>query len=281
MNGLIFPGQGSQRPGMGADLFDQFPEVVAEADRVLGYPVARLCREDPDGRLAQTRYAQPAIFLVNALTAMRLTADGASFTHAAGHSLGEYNALVAAGLLDLMTALTIVKRRAIVMSPIGGGMAAVVGAPTADVASALRGSGLSQVFIANRNSDRQTVIAGNSEQLVLAGRLLTRRMPVVVTPLKTSGPFHTPLMAPAATAFRGFLNQNQLQLKPEQLPVISSVTGERFNPEHAVDLLSRQISTPVEWVRTIHTMRAAGVTSFIEVNGTALTSLISEIGGQA
>ncbi|NYI04600.1 ACP S-malonyltransferase [Allostreptomyces psammosilenae] len=278
MHCLVFPGQGVQRKGMGEELFDRYPEETAAASELLGYPVARLCRDDPDGRLADTRYAQPAVFLVNALSWMDLERAGRRYDYFAGHSLGEFNALVAAGVIDLMDGLALVRRRAELMAGITrGAMAAVVGMSSARVEATLHGAGLNLVHVANRNSDRQVTVAGDRPQLALAVKAL-RGPGVRVLPVSVSGPFHTPLMAPAGRAFAAVLRE--YEFRAGHTPVMSSVTAAEFTPDQAAQLLSRQIHRPVEWVRTVRALRAAGVDHFDEVNGTTLTALIAQISAQ-
>jgi malonyl CoA-acyl carrier protein transacylase len=258
-------------------LFDEFKDITAAADDILGYSIEDLCHNDPQGRLRDTRYAQPAIFLVNAmLAAKHIAANPGRYRYFAGHSLGEFNALVAAGSIDLYAALGLVQERAILMSQIkNGGMAAVVGLPWRLVDRALRDAGLAQVYIASRNSDQQTTIAGDRAQLAVANRILTSAGAVRVSALNVSGPFHTPMMAPAKRALAEVLRRHTF--KAGDATVISSVTGEPFDYTLAGDLLSRQLAEPVEWVRTVRTLRAAGVTRFDEINGRTLTSLVEGI----
>ncbi|MGW4808919.1 ACP S-malonyltransferase [Kitasatospora sp. NPDC004272] len=280
MRCLVFPGQGVQRRGMGAELFDLFPEEVEAADAVLGYSVRELCLHDPEGRLGDTRYAQPAVFLVNALDARRRRAqegDGAEpVAYYAGHSLGEYNALVAAGCLDLLDALRLVRARAEAMAAVhGGAMAAVAGIGADEVAAVLRRARVRNVYVANRNSDRQTVVAGDREELTGAATALRGAGARAVVPLPVSGPFHTPLMAPAARAFTAALAG--AEFRAPAVPVFSGVTAAPFDPARAAALLAAQITAPVEWVRTVRALRAVGVTRFDEANGTTLTSLLPAI----
>lgn len=272
MQCLLFPGQGVQRKGMGAELFSRHPEATALADDVLGYSIEELCVRDTGRRLRDTRYAQPAVFFVNALLGVERLAER-RYEFFAGHSLGEYNALVAAGVLDLAAGLRLVKRRAELMSTItGGGMFAVQGVPAAFVRRALVETGLSKVFVANFNADTQTTIAGDRAELAVAGKAIAALPGARVVPINVSGPFHTPLMAPAEAEFRATLAG--FAFAQAVTPVVSSVTGELFD---GPDLLARQLSAPVEWVRAVTTLRAAGVTEFDEVNGQTLTSLVNKV----
>ncbi|MER7487709.1 ACP S-malonyltransferase [Streptomyces sp. NPDC126497] len=278
MHCLVFPGQGVQRRGMGGELFERYPRETAAASEVLGYSVADLCRDDPDDRLADTRYAQPAVFLVNALSWMDLERAGRRYDYVAGHSLGEFNALMAAGVIDLMDGLALVRRRAELMADVTrGAMVAVVGPSPAQVEAVLHGAGLNLVHVANRNSDQQVTVAGDRPQLALAVKALRGRGARVL-PVSVSGPFHTPLMAPAGRAFAAVLREYAFHAG--HTPVMSSVTGAEFTPDQAVRLLSGQIHRPVEWVRTVRALRAAGVDHFDEVNGTTLTAFISRIAAQ-
>ncbi|GHJ41576.1 ACP S-malonyltransferase [Streptomyces sp. TS71-3] len=278
MHCLVFPGQGVQHKGMGEDLFERYPRETAAADELLGYSVARLCRDDPDDRLADTRYAQPAVFLVNALSWLDLERGGRRYDYVAGHSLGEFNALVAAGVLDLMDGLALVRRRAELMAGVTrGAMVAVVGLGSARVEATLHGAGLNLVHVANRNSDTQVTVAGDRSQLALAVRVL-RGPGVRVLPVAVSGPFHTPLMASAGRAFAKVLRE--YEFRAGHTPVMSSVTGTRFITDQAVELLSRQIHRPVEWVRAVTALRAEGVAHFDEVGGKTLTAFITRIAAQ-
>jgi [acyl-carrier-protein] S-malonyltransferase len=279
---LIFSGQGTSLRGSApADLFEEFADFTEEADAILGYSIAKMCLDDRDERLQDTRYAQPAIYFVNALQALRRTrADDVKYHFFAGHSLGEYNALVAAGSIDLCTGLRLVTERSRLMSQVrGGGMAAVIGLPAQQVRRVLDGSALSRVFVANHNSDWQTTIAGDLAELGTALTILRNSGARHVLRLNVSGPFHTPLMAPAAEAFTRVVAA--CEFAEGRVPVISSVTGQPFDHRRAAELLGRQIVGPVEWVRTVQTLRAAGVEQFDEAIGRTLTSLINDIRWEA
>jgi [acyl-carrier-protein] S-malonyltransferase len=275
---LIFPGQGTALSSVPIDLFAEFGDLTAAADGVLGYSVAQLCLNARDERLRDTRFAQPAIYFVNALfTLRRQRTEPDGYRYFAGHSLGEYNALVAAGHLDLIAGLRLVNERARLMAQIpDGGMVAVIGLASAQVESALLAARLAQVYVANRNSDEQTTVAGHRSQLVAAAAALKAVGARQVMRLNVSGPFHTPLMAPAAEAFATVLAA--CEIGSGHAAVVSSITGERFDHRQAATLLGRQITGPVEWVRAVRTLRAAGVTHFDEIAGRTLTSLINSIG---
>ncbi len=161
---FVFPGQGSQKKGMGQDLFDSVPEFAAaerQIDEILGYSVRELCLQDPDGRLSDTRYTQPCLFVVNALHGFKALAERGRPAFLAGHSLGEYNALLAAGAFDLVTGVRLVQKRAELMGQAkNGAMAAVIGLDPGKIARVLEENGLDGVDVANYNSPVQTVISG-------------------------------------------------------------------------------------------------------------------------
>ena len=166
MNLVVFPGQGSQFKGMGRALFEKFPREVAEASAILGYDIEALCTVDPDRRLHLTQYTQPAIYIVNALSWLDKKDSFAEVDYLMGHSLGEYNALYAAGAFDFVTGLKLVKERGRLMSEAnGGGMLAVLGMPADQLQEFLVRHALSQVEIANYNTAIQLVLSGEKEQL--------------------------------------------------------------------------------------------------------------------
>ncbi|MDW5322300.1 ACP S-malonyltransferase [Plantactinospora sp. KLBMP9567] len=278
MYGLVFPGQGTQRPRMGAELFRRYPEIVAAAEDVLGWSPREMSERGDVAQLTDTRYAQPTIFLVNALRALAHAEDDDPREYAvfAGHSLGEFNALVAAGILDLMSGLRLVRERALAMAEVrDGGMVAVLGLPADEVERVIRRSNLNQVFLANRNSDRHVTLGGQSAQLGLVSRLLRSAGASNVLPLRVSGPFHTPLMAPARVRFARALRE--ASFGPGHTLVVSSVTGADFDPTFAAELLTRQLVSPVEWVAVVHRLRRLGVTQVDELEGSTLTAMIGAV----
>ncbi|WP_324658064.1 ACP S-malonyltransferase [Burkholderia thailandensis] len=269
MKALIFPGQGAQAAGMGDGLFERYPEIVEAADDAMGLSVERLCVDDPDGLLADTRYAQPAIFVVNALhLAAWRDAHGAhddASVWFAGHSLGEYSALLAAGAFDFRTGLEIVKRRGeLFASANGGAMAAVVGVASAELGRRLRAAGLADVDLANFNSAEQTVIAGPAASVDAAARMLDACGDVTVHPLKVSGAFHSRCMTPLKSEFDAFLARFALTLPAR--PVVSNVTARPYQPpDTPADYLVEQLDQPVRWRDSVRHMLRAGVDEWIEL----------------
>ncbi|MFJ9978785.1 ACP S-malonyltransferase [Streptomyces cyaneofuscatus] len=280
MRCYVFPGQGIQRKGMGRSLFGRFPDLRSRADDLLGYSIEELCLENPERRLSDTAYAQPAIYVVNALHWSAAQEDLPPADFFAGHSLGEYSALFAAGAFDFEGGLMLVRRRAELMSQVGGGaMAAVVGVCEQIVEETLKQHGATGVVIANYNAPEQIVLSGSHEDLA-------RMKPVFegmegvrgFIPVRVSGPFHSPAMAPAAERFRSLLAS--VDLGELRTPVISNVTARPFGPDarEVRDLLAEQIAKPVRWSDCIRYLRDAGVSVFTELGESkVLTSLIDRI----
>ncbi|MFJ8806890.1 ACP S-malonyltransferase [Streptomyces sp. NPDC102490] len=259
MRAWLFAGQGAQRVGMGQELFDRFPEYVAAADRVLGESVRALCLDDPDGRLNRTRWTQPALYVVNALACARALAEGPAPDVLAGHSLGEYNALLAADCFDFETGLRIVCRRGELMGEAdGGAMLAVVGLSPDAVRALLDRSGATDVDLANLNTATQVVVSGPAES-VKALRAAVRATPGArCVPLATSGAFHSRHMRPAQERFAAFLDT--VDFRPPRIPVIANVTGRAYPADGVADLLARQIAAPVRWHETLRELIRRGVT---------------------
>jgi malonyl CoA-acyl carrier protein transacylase len=266
---------------MGAGLFENFPDQCRRAEEILGYSVRTLCLDNPQRRLNSTEYAQPAIYVVNALhylTACRQELPRADYL--AGHSLGEYNALFAAGAFDFETGLALVKRRAELMGQAdGGAMAAVVGVSEAVIKETLAAQGATGVVIANYNAPEQFVLSGSAEELA-AIRPVFERMEGVrgCVPLRASGAFHSPWMARAASAFRDFLDT--VEFADLETPVMSNVTGRPFEPGAPAvrEALAEQITQPVQWIECVRHLRQVGVEEFVELGGSkVLTTLVESI----
>ncbi|MET7501155.1 ACP S-malonyltransferase [Streptomyces microflavus] len=280
MRCYVFPGQGTQKKGMGRNLFGRFPDLPRRADRVLGYPIEELCLENPERRLSETVYAQPAIYVVNALHWSAAQEDLPPADFFAGHSLGEYSALFAAGAFDFETGLTLVQRRAELMGQVSGGaMAAVIGVSEQIVEETLKQHDATGVVIANYNAPEQFVLSGSHEELARIKSVFEKVEGVRgFVPVRVSGPFHAPAMAPAAARFRTLLAS--VDLGELRTPVISNVTGRPFGPDaqEVRALLAEQIAKPVRWTDCIKYLRDAGVSAFTELGESkVLTSLIDRI----
>jgi malonyl CoA-acyl carrier protein transacylase len=284
MTALVFPGQGSQKKGMGQGLFDavrEYATVEKEVDALVGYSMRTLCLEDPEGRLKQTQYTQPSLYVVNALHYYKAISQGVRPKFVAGHSLGEYNALLAAGVFDFLTGLKLVKKRGELMSQAkNGGMAAVIGLGASLMTRLLRDNGLIGLDVANFNSPSQTVISGPSEEIQRAGPLLEKAGARMYMPLQVSAAFHSRYMGEAARKFEDFLAF--MTFAPAQLPVIANVTGRPYSQENSSDavktLLVQQITRSVQWTQSIRYLVSQGVTEFKEIGpGNVLTRLVQQI----
>ena len=289
MIAFVFPGQGSQRVGMGRALAEAFPEsreVFDAADEALGEPLSALCFEGPEERLLLTEHTQPAIVTASVAAARALEARGFRPAIAAGHSLGEYSAHVVAGTFSFADALRIVRRRGQYMQeavPVGtGAMSAVLGLDEAAVARACTESAGGEVVApANLNAPRQIVIAGHASAVARAAdraRALGARR---VVPLAVSAPFHCALMAPAEARLAPELRA--LAVAEPRIPVVANVDAEpRTDGAGAVDALVRQVASPVRWEAVVRRLASAGVRAYVEVGpGTVLSGLVRKIDREA
>jgi [acyl-carrier-protein] S-malonyltransferase len=275
---VLFPGQGSQYPGM-ADPWADHPEarpVLDESSEVLGYDVIEACRDE--SRLADTAIVQPALFACDLAAFRGLEGEGFRFDAAAGHSLGEFVALVAAEATDLRPALEAVVERGRAMHEAGeinpGAMTALVGLSPDEAADICRVAGRGDVLmVANENSPKQTVLSGSIPAIERAEELAKSRKCRVVR-LKVAGAFHSPLMRPALDRVRAAVAR--LQFRAPRFPVIPNASGRpTAQPSALRDLLARHLVSPVKWERS---MRAAaselGVEWFVEAGpGDVLSKL--------
>jgi [acyl-carrier-protein] S-malonyltransferase len=281
----VFPGQGSQKVGMGADLYAKYPSaraVFEEVDETLGFPLSRLCFEGPEKELIQTINVQPAVLTVS-IACLRAAqeAGGDSLpapAFVAGHSLGEYTALVAADVLSLSEAVHLVRERGRLMHEAGqkksGGMLAVIGLDektTTEICLA------ADTRVSNINSPGQIVISGAEGNLAQAKRLAEARGARRVIPLKVSGAFHSHLMEPAVDGLTAAISG--FTFRKPSIPLVANVTGEALTDAKAIKQeLIDQLLNCVQWQRSIENMTAAGVTTFFEIGpGQVLTGLIKRI----
>jgi [acyl-carrier-protein] S-malonyltransferase len=288
MIAFTFPGQGSQKVGMGrawAEASEAARRTFEEADEALGFPLSRLCFEGPEEELGLTANTQPALLATSIAVHRAIAGSGLEPVAMAGHSLGEYSALVAAGALDFATALRLVRKRGEFMQdavPVGqGAMAAILGleadavaALAADAANAAPPGSGEVCAVANLNGPGQTVIAGHKGAIDRAVALAKERGARKATLLAVSAPFHSPLMRPAREAMAGLLAETEF--RDPRVPVVSNVDAAPVTAGAAArDALVRQIDSPVRWVESVLWMAGElGVKTFVEVGpGTVLTGM--------
>ena len=286
---FLFPGQGAQTVGMGKDLYDAVPAAKAifdEADQALGFPLSQLCFEGPMETLTQTINTQPAILTasVAAYEAARdaLQAKGLTPSFTAGHSLGEYSALVAAGSMTFTDAVKLVRERGRLMQSAGdereGAMAAVMGMPEDQLQAICEANG---VDMANLNSAEQIVISGSKEGIEAAQKAAEEAGARRVVPLTVSAAFHSSLMDPAVPGMRTALES--ASISAPTYPVIGNVTAQPLETaDEITDELARQIRSSVQWFRTVEYLRDNGVTMFVEIGpGKVLTGLVKRTFAEA
>ena len=282
---FIFPGQASQYPGMGKELFEKYEparEVFEEADRVLGFSLSQLCFEGPEDELKLTQNTQPAILAVSVAAYGVLAANGIQPDYVAGHSLGEYSALVATGALGLPEALTLVRNRGRYMQeavPIGqGAMAAILGLDEEVLigicAEAAQGEIVSP---ANFNSPQQTVIAGSAGAVQRAMKLAKDRGAKRAAPLPVSAPFHCALMRPAEIQLQQDIAR--LCFSEPAFPLVNNVDAVEVATSARIgDSLVRQVCSPVRWTESMQFLIRRGVEFFVEVGpGRILSGLLRQI----
>jgi [acyl-carrier-protein] S-malonyltransferase len=288
---ILFAGQGAQFVGMGRDLAEAFPaarEVFEAADRVLGRSISGLCFDGPEDKLNRTQNAQPAILAVG-LACLRALEERSCLPDAvaaAGLSLGEYGAHVAAGSMGDDDALRLVRRRGELMQAASearpGGMACVLGLERDAVAAACSdASSTGLVAVANLNSPGQVVIAGEHDAVARAGELAKGRGAKRVVPLKVSGAFHTPLMQAAADGLAEALAK--VEIRASRIPVIANATADEVRePEDIRRTLLEQLTGTVLFEDSIRKLVADGVTRFIELGpGKVLSGLVRRIAREA
>jgi [acyl-carrier-protein] S-malonyltransferase len=283
---FLFPGQGSQQVGMGKDLADNNPaarEVFEEADTALGFPLSELCFNGPAEQLQLTENTQPAILTVSIAALRALEAEGfPKPDFVAGHSLGEYSALVAAGSLSLTDAVKTVRARGRYMQeavPVGAGaMAAILGAELEVVINACKEAAQGQVCsAANINSPNQVVIAGDTAAIDRAIELLQERGAKRAFKLKVSAPFHCALMQPAQE--RLAVQLKGITFEKLSTPLVTNVDAKAITlGDQARDALVRQVSQPVRWLESVEFLISQGVQSLIEIGpGKVLSGLARQI----
>jgi len=262
--------------------FSKVREVFAEADEALGFPLSEACFSGPEEKLRQTAVTQPAVFVHSVAAWRLLTARGFEPACAAGHSLGEYSALVAAGALDFTAGLELVKRRGQLMQQAGeqrpGSMAAIIGLEDDQVAGLCETAAEVGIAVAaNFNAPGQVVVSGEVAAVERLGELAQEAGAKRVIPLPVSGAFHSPLMEPAAREMAVLLRQAQIQ--GPRVPVITNVSARPVeDPEELRQHLIDQITHPVRWTESMQRLGELGVGKAIEIGpGTVLKGLMRRI----
>lgn len=286
---FLFPGQGSQYPGMGRELAEYSTsarEVFRKVDIALGFSLSKLCFEGPAEELQLTANTQPAILAVSVAAAEVLREKGVQPDFVAGHSLGEYSALVVAGALRLSDAIQLVRKRGQYMQeavPVGqGAMAALLGLDVNLVEEICRDSAQGDVVSpANLNSPGQIVIAGHAGAVMRAVEIAKARGAKRAILLNVSAPFHCALMKPAQDQLSRDLDD--IEIADLRVPLVSNVDAQEVRSGAAArDGLKRQVTAPVRWEQSVHFLESAGVSLFIEVGpGKVLSGLVRQIDRQA
>ncbi len=284
----VFPGQGSQSVGMGLDLYNSYPSakgVFDEADASLGFSLSRLCFEGPEEELTKTHNVQPAILVVSIACLKALEeatiANFPSPAFVAGHSLGEYTALVAADSLGLDDAVLLVRERGRLMYEAGlknpGSMLAVIGLDEEIVKDVSVHSGTE---VSNVNCPGQIVISGAAQALAEANKLAKTRGARALIPLKVSGAFHSALMEPVIAEFSKIVSN--VRFRPPSIPVISNVTARPLSDVDSIkEELVKQLRNCIQWQRSVEYMMHSGVVTFYEIGpGRVLSGLIRRINSE-
>jgi len=282
MNALIFPGQGSQKLNMMKDFYDEYPEskrIMDNACDILGVDLRKIVFGNDEHELTKTYNAQPALLTTSIMAFEVLKSKHIDFEVAAGHSLGEYSALVASGVLSFEDALKAVRLRGELMEnaiPSGAGsMLAILGLSPEKVEEIV--SNLDGVYVANYNSPFQIVVSGEITALLSATEIFKFAGAKRVVQLNVSGPFHSPLMMPAKEKLSEFLNK--IDFRRPQVPVVLNVTGKVAGTiDEIKSKLIEQLTSPVKWIETVQTMNEMCITRYVEVgSGNVLCGLVKKI----
>src|SRR5215472_8702081 len=282
---FLFPGQASQYPGMGRELAEKFPsaqKIFDDADAALGFSLSKICFEGTEEQLKLTENTQPAILTVSVAASHALEENGVKPDFVAGHSLGEYSALVASGSLDFASAVKLVRQRGKYMQeavPAGeGAMAAILGLSAADVGEVCKKAAAGEIVsTANLNSPEQTVVAGNAAAVKRAVEIASQSGAKRAVVLAVSAPFHCSLLAPAQQRLE--VDLRAAAFGPLRFPLITNVDAEEVvSGEEAREALIRQVTLPVRWHESVREMIDRGANIFVEVGpGKVLSGLLRQI----
>ena len=288
MISVVFPGQGSQKLGMGSDLYNKFEfvkNIFKNADEILGYKISDLILNGPQEKLNQTTYTQPAIYLIGHVICEILKKETNFFQNKinffAGHSLGEYTALTTANVMSLEQGLVLLKNRGESMQsavPLGeGGMLAVLGIQTQEIKNLIEENfKFIKCFLANDNSNGQLILSGKNTELDKFALLLKEKK-IKNIKLPVSAPFHCELMRSATIKMKKIINEQKLE--SPKYRVVSNVTAEEYeNIDEIKQLLIKQIESPVRWRESVEYMISKGTSTFVEIGpGKVLSGLIKRI----
>ena len=282
---FVFPGQGSQYVGMGKDLYENYresKEIFKEANEILGFDLKKICFVGPEEELKKTKNTQVAVLTVSIASLRCLEKENVRAQIVAGHSLGEYTALVSAHSLKFSQALTLVRERATFMEDCSfnhpGTMVAIIGLDSEEMKEiCAEASPLGMVEIANFNSPYQTVLSGEIKAVEKAAEIASQKGAKRTVFLKLSGPFHSRLMEESSQKLA--LELEKLKISPPQIPLIANYNADYVKEEKMIkEALIKQISSPVQWVSSIRKMLRDKITTFIEIGpGRVLSGLIKKI----
>lgn len=284
MTAFVFPGQGSQKPGMGKDLCEKYPlakKTYDEADEILGFSISELSFNGEASELTKTENAQPAIFTYSAAVTRILKAEGITPAIAAGHSLGELSAVFASGMLDFETSIRMVRKRGEIMAEEaakGGGAMAAVLALSDDVVKSVCAevSKTDLVEAVNFNTPGQVVISGTVDGVKIAGEKLKEAGAKRVLPLAVSGAFHSALMKGAAEKFGEYLST--IDFNPPICPVVSNVTAKAYDENGVREHLMKQLMSPVLWVESVRYLQSQGTSQITECGfGSVVSGMVKKI----
>ena len=278
MKTYLFPGQGSQQVGMGKDLFPHFREQANTASEILGYSIEDLCLLDSNQALNNTSYTQPAIYVVSVLSYLKQQEENSEVPDfVAGHSLGEFTALFAAGMVTFETGLKLVQKRGEIMETIkDGGMAAVIGLDETIIRNILLDNNIETIDLANINSGSQIVISGPKSEILKAKPIFETNGCQMYVPLKVSGAFHSRYMEAARQEFKKSLEATEFS--EPKIPIISNVTARPYQSGKYKEYLEQQLTSPVRWADSMHYLIEKGPMDFFEIGpGTVLTRLIDAL----